>query len=211
MTEIILNAEIRKTGKSASNQLRRSGKIPGIYYAPGDEPLPIAVKESELKNLIYTTETHIIKLKLDDGKEFQCILKDVEFDPVTDKPIHFDLYGLKAGATITLEVPIVLVGKAPGVEKGGIIEHLLHTVEVECPSNAIPEHIEVDISNLDIGDAIHVRDLKVPNVKILENELAVVVAVVPPRGVEVEKATEEAQSEAQPSTSSQSAKQGEQK
>lgn len=201
MTEIVLNAEIRKTGKSNSNRLRMTGKVPGIYYAPGDEPLPIAVKETELKNLIYTTEAHIVKLKLDNGKEFQCILKEVEFDPVTDKPIHFDLYGLKAGAKITLEVPIVLVGKAPGVEKGGIIEHLLHTVEVECSSDAIPEHIEVDISNLDIGDSIHVRDLNVPGVKILENELSVVVAIVPPRGVEIEaeaeaKPTEE---EAQPS------------
>lgn len=207
MSEIILNAEVRNTGKSVSNQLRRSGKIPGVYYAPGDEPIPIAVKESELKNLIYTTETHIIKLKLGDGKEFKCILKDVEFDPLTDKPIHFDLYGLKVGATITLEVPIVLVGKAPGVEKGGIIEHLLHTVEVECPSDAIPEHIEVDISHLDIGDAIHVKDLEVPGVKILENELAVVVAVVPPRGVEVEEKEVEAQPEVQPSAPSQTEKQ----
>ncbi len=207
MTEIILNAEVRKTGKSASNQLRRSGRIPGIYYAPGDEPLPIAVKESELKNLIYTTETHIIRLKLGDGKEFQCILKDVEFDPVTDKPIHFDLYGLKAGATVTLEVPIVLVGKAPGVEKGGIIEHLLHTVEVECPSNAIPEHIEVDISNLDIGDSIHVKDLNIPNVKILENELAVIVAVVPPRGGEEAKVEAKPEEGQQPSAPSQTEKQ----
>lgn len=208
MTEIVLNAEIRKPGKSISNQLRRLGKIPGIYYAPGDEPIPIAVKESELKSLIYTTETHIIKLKLGDGKEFRCILKDVEFDPVTDKPIHFDLYGLKAGVTVTLEVPIVLVGKAPGVEKGGIIEHLLHTVEVECPSNAIPEHIEVDISNLDIGDSIHVRDLKIPNVKILENELAVIVAVVPPaKGVEEKPEAEQVQ----PSAPSQPEGQGEQK
>ncbi|CUS76345.1 large subunit ribosomal protein L25 [Candidatus Kryptonium thompsonii] len=203
MTEIVLNAEIRKTGKSASNRLRMMGKVPGIYYAPGDEPLPIAVKESELKNLIYTTEAHIVKLKLGDGKEFKCVLKEVEFDPVTDKPIHFDLYGLKAGAKITLEVPIVLVGKAPGVEKGGIIEHLLHTVEVECLSDAIPEHIEVDISNLDIGDSIHVRDLNVPGVKILENELAVVVAVVPPRGIELEAEAEaKPAEEAQPSAPS---------
>ncbi|MCS7228961.1 MAG: 50S ribosomal protein L25 [Candidatus Kryptonium sp.] len=200
MTEITLNAEIRKPGKSISNQLRRAGKIPGIYYAPGDEPLPIAVKETELKKLIYTTETHIIKLKLDTGKEVQCILKDVEFDPVTDKPIHFDLYGLKAGAKITLEVPIVLVGKAPGVEKGGIIEHLLHTVEIECLSDAIPEHIEVDISNLDIGDSIHVRDLNIPGVRILESELSVIVAVVPPRGAEIatEAKPEEAQQVSQP-------------
>jgi large subunit ribosomal protein L25 len=205
MTEIVLNAEIRKTGKSASNQLRRSGKIPGIYYAPGDEPLPIAVKETELKKLTYTTEAHVVRLKLGDGKEFQCILKEVEFDPVTDKPIHFDLYGLKAGATVTLEIPVVLVGKAPGVEKGGVIEHLLHTVEVECPANAIPEHIEVDISALDIGDAIHVKDLKIPNVKILENELAVVVAVVPPRGGEVEEA--KPAEEAQPTAPSQQEKQ----
>ncbi len=202
MTEIVLNAELRKTGKSVSNRLRMMGKVPGVYYAPGDEPLPIAVKESELKNLIYTTEAHIVKLKLEDGKEFQCILKDVEFDPVTDKPIHFDLYGLKAGAKITLEVPIVLVGKSPGVEKGGIIEHLLHTVEVECSSDAIPEHIEVDVSNLDIGDSIHVRDLNVPGVKILENELAVVVAIVPPRGVEIAAEAKPAEEEAQPSAQS---------
>jgi large subunit ribosomal protein L25 len=112
---------------------------------------------------------------------------------------------LKAGATVTLEIPVVLVGKAPGVEKGGVIEHLLHTVEVECPANAIPEHIEVDISALDIGDAIHVKDLKIPNVKILENELAVVVAVVPPRGGEVEEA--KPAEEAQPTAPSQQEKQ----
>ncbi|CUU03647.1 large subunit ribosomal protein L25 [Candidatus Thermokryptus mobilis] len=205
MTEIVLNAEVRKTGKSASNQLRRSGKIPGIYYAPGDEPLPIAVRETDLKKLIYTTEAHVVRLKLGDGKEFQCILKEVEFDPVTNKPIHFDLYGLKAGATVTLEIPVVLVGRAPGVEKGGVIEHLLHTVEVECPASAIPEHIEVDISALDIGDAIHVKDLKIPNVRILENELAVVVAVVPPRGGEVEEA--KPAEEAQPTAPSQQEKQ----
>lgn len=202
MTEIVLNAELRKTGKSISNRLRMMGKVPGVYYAPGDEPLPIAVKESELRNLIYTTEAHIVKLKLENGKEFQCILKDVEFDPVTDKPIHFDLYGLKAGVKIKLEVPIVLVGKAPGVEKGGIIEHLLHTVEIECASDVIPEHIEVDISNLDIGDSIHVRDLNVPGVKVLENELAVVVAIVPPRGVEVAAEAEPAEEEAQTSAPS---------
>lgn len=200
MTEITLDAEIRKTGKSASNRLRQEGKVPGIYYAPGDVPLPIAVKESQLKSLIHTTEAHIVKLRLSDGKEFQCILKDVEFDPVTDRPIHFDLFGLKKGVKITLEVPIVLVGKAIGVEKGGIIEHSLHSVEIECLSDAIPEHIEVDISNLDIGDSIHVKDLNIPGVRVLENELAVVVTIVPPRGSGAEE--QQAKSEGTQSTSS---------
>jgi large subunit ribosomal protein L25 len=210
MTEIVLNAEIREKGKA--RQLRRQGKVPGVYYAPGDENILIAVREHDLKPLIHTTETHIVNLKLGDGKEFRCILKDVEFDPVTDRPIHFDLYGLKAGTRIRIEVPIVLTGHAVGVEKGGIVEHLLHSVEIECMSTEIPEHIEVDITKLDIGDSIHIKDLNIPGIRFIENEMAVIVAIVPPRGAEItagEEAPEEKPAEGAPSQISQTAQEQE--
>ena len=194
MKEVKLKAEVRETGKSKARSLRREGKVPGIFYAPGEKNIPIAIREHDLYSLIRTKETQIINLDIGNGNNLKCILKDIEFDPVTDKPIHFDLYGLKEGVKITIEVPIVIKGHAVGVEKGGILEHLLHSVAIECPSTKIPDHIEVDITELDIGDAIHIKDLKVPDVRFLESEDAVVVSVVPPAVVEEEK--EEAEEEA---------------
>lgn len=180
MSELSLTAEIRKDLGKHAKRLRAQGKIPGIYYSHGEANIPVALPELALRPLIKTKATHVISLKLDDGFTHSCILRDVQFDPVSDKPIHFDLFGLKENEAVTIQVPVVVQGTAQGVKDGGILQHILHYVRVSCLPKHIPDHIEVDVTNLLMNHSIHVKDLSIPNVKILENENSAVVAVVPP-------------------------------
>jgi large subunit ribosomal protein L25 len=180
MAEIVLNGEVRKVVGGKVKTLRKEGKIPGIFYIHGEENVTIAVAEAALKPLIYTSEAHIVNLKLDNGVQHTCVLRDIQFDPVTDRPIHFDLQGVKADEKLTLEIPVILAGIPKGVKDGGTMQRVLHRLSVECLPQYIPEHIEINVENLGLNESIHVKDLAVENVTILENENSTVVAVVPP-------------------------------
>ncbi|HWA05109.1 MAG TPA: 50S ribosomal protein L25, partial [Ignavibacteria bacterium] len=147
----------------------------------------ISVKETSLNPFVYTSEVRIINLQIEGAEKAQnCILKDIQFDPVSDKPIHFDLLGISENETIKVEVPLKLVGSPIGVRDGGIIQHTLHSLEVECLPAHIPSHIDVEISSLGIGDAVHIGDLKIENVEIHGTPTATIVAVVPPAVEKVE-------------------------
>jgi large subunit ribosomal protein L25 len=181
MSEITLQAEIRKEIGKRARSLRRSGKIPGIYYGHGRQNIPVALQEAVLKPLYTTSAMYIINLKLDDGSDHMCILRDVQLDPVTERPIHFDLYGLSESEPLTLEVPIKLTGGIPkGVREGGILQHVMHRLKVSCLPKNIPDHIEINVEDLGLNRSIHVRDVTIPDVKILDIETSTVVAVVPP-------------------------------
>lgn len=180
MSEITLVARKREEFTDVTlNQMRRNGYVPGIYYGHGVEGINIAAAENDLRPVIFTTESNIVNLKVQDAS-YPCILKDVQFHPLTDKPVHFDLLALKEGEEITLEINVHLTGNAAGVKEGGILQHTLHKLEVECLPKFIPSHIDVEISALGIGDSIKVSDVKIDNVKIRNDEGAVIVAVVPP-------------------------------
>lgn len=212
MSEITLKAMKREDHKGETlNQLRKKGIIPGIYYGHGIDNINLAATELDLRPIIYTTESHIVNLKLNDDKPLSCILKDVQFHPVTDKPLHFDLIGLKEGEMITIEVSVHLTGNAPGVKEGGVLQHILHKLEVECLPSSIPSHIDVDVSNLNMNDSVKVSDVKIENVSILNDENASIVSVVPPT-VEKEVAPEAAaEAPAEPEVISKSKKDDEEK
>jgi large subunit ribosomal protein L25 len=181
MREITLEATIRNQRGKHTKSLRRTGNIPGIYYLHGEENIAISVPEVNLKPLIYTAETHVINLKLDDGNNKSCIVRDIQFDPVTDRPIHIDLQGLRENEEITIETPIVLTGGIPiGVREGGILQQVIYTIRISCLPKFIPEQIEIDVANLKINNFVHVSDLSIPNVNILENPTSSIVGVVPP-------------------------------
>ncbi len=182
MSELTLKAEKRSGFKrSTSRQMRKSGFVPGIYYINGGENIAIKAHELALRPVVFTDESHIINLEVEgEAKSYSCILKDVQFDPITSRLIHFDLLGLKAGEMINLEIPVALHGNAQGVKDGGILQHVLHKLEVKCLPQNIPSHIDIEISGLLIGDAIKVGDIKIENVEILNDENATVVSVVPP-------------------------------
>ena len=180
MAEITLNAEVRKEFGKRVKSLRNEGKVPGIFYLHGEPNIPVSVAEAALKPLVYTSETHMINLKLNDGSSHSCILRDVAFDPITDLVIHFDLQGVRAEEKVTLEIPVVLNGIPKGVKDGGTMQHVLHRLRIQCLPRYIPEHVEINVENLNINESIHVKDIKVENVTILESEDSTLVAVVPP-------------------------------
>ncbi|MDL1893300.1 50S ribosomal protein L25 [Sphingobacteriales bacterium CHB3] len=196
MAEITLNAELRTaTGKTAK-RVRWEGKIPGVYYAHGEENIPIQVPKLSLDPLIYTSETHVIDLRVGDISK-KAILRDLQFDPVTDRAIHFDLQGLREDEEITLDVPVVLVGGIPaGVRDGGMLQHIMHKVKISCLPKHIPGKIELNVSGLGIHQSMYVRDLTIPNVTVHEDPDDPVVSVVPPTVVKEAAPAEAAVAEA---------------
>jgi large subunit ribosomal protein L25 len=182
MAEIILKAARRtEFKKSISNQMRKAGEIPGVYYSFGEQPIPIKSTELALRPLVFTSESNIVSLQIEgESKPISCILKDTQFEPISGRIIHFDLLGLKEGEAITIEISVILKGSAIGVKEGGIVQHNLHKLEIKCLPQNIPPHIDVDITNLGIGDSIKVSDLKFEGIEILNDENASIISVVPP-------------------------------
>lgn len=180
MTEYTLHAEIRKELGKQAKRVRAKGKVPGIFYLRGQQNIPIAVPESALRHLFYASGARVINLKLDDGSSRSCILRDIQVDPVTDRPVHFDLQGVKEDEKLTLEIPIVLVGIPKGVKDGGTMQRVVHRLRVSCLPKDIPERIEINVEHLEINQALHVRDIKVENATILDSQDLTLVAVVPP-------------------------------
>ncbi len=186
MDKITLNGNVRENlSKSSKTQLRNAARVPGVLYAKGVDPITVDVAASSINALVFTTKTHLINLTLNNQKEFDCVLKDYQFDPVTDKVIHFDLQGIVAGQKIEIDIPIQFLGTPTGVREGGQLQEFMHKLTILCLPNQIPEHIEINIGNLKIGSSIHVADLKLENAEILHAEDAVIVGVVPPK-VEIE-------------------------
>lgn len=192
MEKVVLKANVRKTdSKSFKNNLRRSGRIPGVYYSKHGDPISIDVLDKSINPLVYTTETHLISLQVEGHEDFDCVIKDIQFDPITDKVLHFDLLGLTSGETFQLEVPIQFHGNPVGIKEGGVLQTLLHKLEIECLPANIPQRIDINIQDLKLGDSIHVKDLSVENITILNPEDTVIVAVTHPKA-EKEEVPEEA-------------------
>jgi large subunit ribosomal protein L25 len=182
MEKTILKASERKDfTKSGTKRIRKEGLIPGVFYSKSNKPLHIDVSDKKINPLVFTSKTHLISLELDGHEEYECIIKDVQFDPVTDKVIHFDLLGLTKGEKIILEIPVQLVGTAVGVKEGGVIQHVMHKIEVECLPRNIPEHIVVDVSRLMLGDSIHIRDLNYEDFEIIDAKESLIVQVTHPK------------------------------
>lgn len=191
-----LRASFReKVGKGESKKLRKRGLIPAILYGGSAGTVPIVLERGEVIRKISERDLEhtVYSLKLD-GKEYDVLVKDIQIDPITDEVLHVDLFEIERGKAITVEVPIVLVGKdvCKGIKMGGILEQHLWSIEVECLPRNIPDSIEVDISDLGVGDSIHVEDLKLPEgVRVLEDPEATVVVIAEP----VEEAAEAAPAE----------------
>lgn len=200
MEKVVLKANMRNSiSKSSRSSIRKNGRVPGVFYSKHDSPISIDVTEKSIKPLVFTAETHLISLEIDGKDNHECVIKDVQFDPVTDRVVHFDLLGLTVGEKFQLEVPIQYHGSPVGVKEGGVLQQFLHKLEIECLPKDIPQRLDINIQDLKLGDAIHVKDLNFENITILNLESSVVVAVTHPK-VEKEATPEElaAQAEAQP-------------
>jgi large subunit ribosomal protein L25 len=185
MKEIVLKARHReKGGKEYAKKLRRGGFIPAVLYGPETPVLTLEIETKSFQALLRggLGENVIVTLLLDEKEDGQrkVLIREIQRDPVKGDILHVDFHQISLTKKLTIEVPIHLVGTPEGVNEGGILQHVLRELEVECLPTAIPEKIEVDVSSLKIGDSFHVADLKVENAEILSDPKSSVVTVVPP-------------------------------
>jgi large subunit ribosomal protein L25 len=166
MAEIVLNVDVRQsTGTGGARAARRAGLVPGVLYGGDKDPVAISVPAKDFRKALYTGKLlgHLVTLKY--GEETQPVIaKAVDMHPVTDQPIHFDLYRVDEHQQIKIEVPVHFAhqDESPGLKRGGTLNVTLHTVTVSCTADHIPEEIVVDLTGLDIGATIRVADLKIP-------------------------------------------------
>ena len=184
-------------GKGVARKLRASGRVPGVYYGRGEDSIALTVALKDLQSVIESADGSnvIVDLKLGGAaaKDMKALIREIQRDPVAGSILHLDLQHISLTERITVEVPIVLLGVPTGVKDGGgILEHLLREVEVECLPTDIPSKLEVDVSGLQIGDSLHVSDLKVERGEILTEADRAIAAVVPPTVLEEAKPAEEA-------------------
>ena len=178
MSQITLKVEKRETGKQAAKQYRREGKVPGIYYIKGEEPIPILSDTLSLRPIVFTNETHIVNLEMEGEEPKECVLKDVTFDPLTDQLTHFDLIGISRGTVMNFEVPVVVTGSSPGVREGGILQQNIHKLNIKCRPSKLPSRIEVDISELELGSSIYIGSLNLEEIEVEASEETPIVSCI---------------------------------
>ncbi len=183
----------RKPGrKSELKRKRREGYIPVEIYGKGVENVHAWISAKDFLNFPHG-ETFLIEAEIDGDKRI-CFLKDIQFGWLGDNPIHLDFYDVSKVEEIEIEVPIEFVGTPAGVEMGGTFEILMHTLTIKAKPEAIPDKIVVDVSNLGLGEAIHIRDIKPPEgCRIIDNPEETVAVVIEPE----EEAGAEEQAEGQ--------------
>lgn len=176
--------ERAQAGRGASRALRLSGKVPGVLYGDGKENVMLAVDPRDImkglnKPGFYTT---IFEMKLS-GKTERALVKDVHLHPVTDQPLHIDFWRVNKNSKIHIHVPVHFKNedKCMGIKRGGVLNIVLHSVEVSCGADNIPEEIVIDLAGMDVGDSIHAEAVELPKgVKFLhperDNTLATIVA-----------------------------------
>ena len=183
MAEIVVNAKGREDrGKNAARRLRREGLIPGVVYGGKGDNIAVAVDPKALKKVLRSEagRNTILKLDIEGAGSANAILKDWQVDPIKESFLHADFYRIAMDVAIRVTVPIQVRGEARGVKvDGGILELIMRDIEVECLPGDIPEHIDIDVSDLGINGALRVSDLPATaKVKILEGADQVVVHVV---------------------------------
>jgi len=202
--EVVLNAQLREnTTKGRTNQLRREGKLPAVLYGGKEPVLPVVIDQKEFLKALHTEhgENVIISLYVSGSgatasktseKPVAVIIKEIQINPVTRDLLHIDLYRISLKEEIQVNVPLEIYGEAPGVEKsGGVLDHVVHEIAVKCLPTKIPDKIICDVSSLEAGETLTIKDLKIPQgVEVLDDMEKIVVSIIAPTIVE-EKPVEE--------------------
>lgn len=206
MEEISLEAELReKRGRAGTKDLREGGYLPAVVYSHGKDALSLQISRGALLKLVHQhqVETSIITLKIKDDKKAKgrpCLIKEIQYSPVSEEIVHVDFNEISLTEAIKVNVPIETSGEAIGVkQEGGSLAHLLWEIEVECLPTNIPKNIEVDITALKLGEAVHVKDLVFPaGVKPLHDPAAVVLHIAAPMKEEAPAEAIESETKAEP-------------
>ena len=201
-SNIVLTVDVREgTGKGAARAARREDLVPGVLYGGKLGPVSINLRGNEVRKALLTGKfvSHMMELN-HEGKHQKVIARDIQFHPVSDAPMHIDLFRVDEDTKIDVEVTVHFVNeeKSPGMQRGGVLNIVRHTVELNCPAGAIPEAIEADLTGLDIGDSIHISAIALPKgvtPTIADRDFTIATlqgsrAVLTPESDEVEEAPE---------------------
>jgi large subunit ribosomal protein L25 len=197
-----LAARVRdKKGKEATKRLRRVKRIPAIFYGPDSDSIKLTVDSSALKTIMNKTagENIILRLQIesDKGNETKMvILKELVTDPIKDSYIHVDFHEISMDKKLHVNVPIRLINTPVGVANGGILQHVKREMAISCLPDKLLDYIEVDVSNLNIGDSIHFHDIILPEgITSIEEDKLTVAVVIPPSITAAEEVAEKKEEE----------------
>ena len=185
METLEIQVDSRDAGaKRKARRLRRGGKIPAILYGPKTQTIALALDKKEFSSRVAGLEgSHLVRLKSGSAAlaDKVALVKEMQYHPITGEVVHADLYEVDLTAKIQVHVPLHFVGKAAGVVRGGILQPIVREIEVECLPLDIPEFFNVEVSELDIGDSLHIQDLAIPEgIKAIYESNFALVTVVPP-------------------------------
>ena len=197
----VLAAEAReRAGKGVARQTRRAGRIPAVIYGNKEKPVTISLDRLKFERVLRTPGffTHLFDVKVGESS-YHVLPRDVQFDPVTDVPIHVDFLRVSKEARVNVAVPVEFVNaeKSPGLKRGGMLNIVRHEIEVECGAEEIPEHITVDLSGYDLGDSIHISSVTLPAgvAPTITDRDFTVATIASPSAVKSEAGSEEAAEE----------------
>ena len=200
---LTLPAELReRAGKGASRALRRDGRVPAVIYGGKEEPLAIHLEAKELVRQLGTGHfmNSIVMVEVG-GKTARVLPKDVALHPVTDRPLHVDFLRLSKDDKIQVAVPVVFVNEeeSPGLKKGGVLNVVRHELELVCESDKIPDDIQIDVTGLEVGDSVHISQVKLPagSASAITDRDFTIVTVVAPSGMRSEAAEGEGEAAAE--------------
>lgn len=191
----LLAVSRRGVGKQGAKHARAEGMVPAVLYGEAQESLPLAVDAHDLRVALSTPfgRNVIIQLSVDGEENTRAVIREMSRDPLSRRIIHIDMQRISENKPVIMHIPVVLTGEPLAVKEGrGILDHTMRTLEVRCLPRHIPEHIDVDVSSLEVRHSVHVGDLTVPNVEILDNKERPVVEVLQPTLFAEPKAAEAA-------------------
>lgn len=177
-----LEANVRESGSTPSAQLRKQNMVPAVVYGPGvTENINVSLPEIEIEKLLSVVEKEFLLLKVN-GQELKCIIQKVDFHPVTDRPLHVDLYATSPDKEVSITVPIRLEGVSPGVTEGGRLYQPLRELQIKCLPENMPAEFVVNIGKMQIGNTLKVRRIKPKNLQVLTPGERTIVVIRPPKG-----------------------------
>ena len=184
--QLTLSAESRdRAGKGASRALRNEGRVPAVIYGNNKDPEAIHVEEKALVKALMSGHFFNATIEVSvGGKTTTTLAKDVAFHPVSDRPLHVDLYRIGKNSKVTVEVPVVFANEdaSPGLKKGGVLNIVRHEIELICDASHIPEEIIIDMTGYEVGDSVHISAVKLPSdvqVTITDRDFTIATVIAP--------------------------------
>lgn len=180
-----------RAGRGGARASRREGLIPAVIYGDGQSPLNIALEPKQISREIHREGFFNHRMALDvEGTKVDVLPRDVQLDPITDRPIHFDFLRVGPNTIVAVQVPVHFRNEtaSPGIKRGGVLNIIMHEISVRTRADRIPEYFEVDLTGLEIGHSVHLSTLKVPEgIKVVVRERnATIASIAPPTVVRVE-------------------------